>query len=248
MIASYYNLAVEAVALSVSSENYNFPKANLQDTTRWTKYRTLYLTGQWIKMNAPASAASHLFIDNHNVTSDATITLEANDTDSWTSPSFSETVTWDAGMMMLFFTEETYNYWRLKIDYATNPDGYIEIGLLHLGPVVQFPGMEPAQSLPYSSESKKTISPSRQVYGDIRASFREFEVAFKHVTNLQRLNINTLYGYCQNVRPMFLLPWEDALDFEPPMYCVIADKTLKWKRNNNPRYPWGVSIKFEEVF
>ncbi len=248
MITSYYNHIVEATALSVSSENYNYPRSNLQEFSKWPKFRSLSNTGQWIKITAAASTASYLFIDNHNITSAATILLQGNNTDVWTTPSLSEVVTWSAGLIVHSFIEQTFNFWRLYISDPTNPSAYIQIGLLHLGPVIQWPGMDPAQSLPVSTESKKSISQSRQVFGDDRGSYREFEVAFKFVTNLQRLNINALFEYCLNVRPFYLLPWESNLTFEPPMYALIADKTLKWKRNNNSKYPWSLQVKFEEVF
>lgn len=70
-------------------------------------------------------------LGDHNLTGSATITLKANTSDSWGAPPYSQAVT--LADIATLYLDETYQYWRGSISDATNPDTYIQVGLMHLG-------------------------------------------------------------------------------------------------------------------
>ncbi len=78
-----------------------------------------------------ATAISAFVLGDHNLTDTATITLEANATNSWGSPAYSQAVT--RLELAYLYLNETYRYWRVVIDDASNATGYVEIGILYLG-------------------------------------------------------------------------------------------------------------------
>ncbi len=74
-----------------------------------------------------------LILFDHNLTSTATITLIGVD-----PVLFSEPVTWaDDKILHYLSVATTKRYWQLQITDAANPDGYIDIGELFLGPYME---------------------------------------------------------------------------------------------------------------
>ena len=74
-----------------------------------------------------------------NLTSAATVTLQANASDSWGSPSYSQvlTIATDADsavhQRIVFFLDQTYRYFRLLLADAGNADTYLQIGRIAAG-------------------------------------------------------------------------------------------------------------------
>jgi hypothetical protein len=86
-----------------------------------------------------AQEVKAIIIYDHNFTSAATITLEADaaatfDSGAGGNPQFSEAITWnDEKIVHYLSAATTKRYWRLKVTDAANPDTYIDIGELFLG-------------------------------------------------------------------------------------------------------------------
>jgi len=78
-----------------------------------------------------ATAITAFVCGDHNLTDTATITLEANTTDSWGSPAYTQAVT--LRNLAYLYLNESYRYWRVVVNDSMNATGYIEIGLLYAG-------------------------------------------------------------------------------------------------------------------
>lgn len=73
------------------------------------------------------------------VTPSGSITLEANTSDSWGSPAYSQSLTITEDLLV-FYLDQTYQWWRVSIqDYGT-PLGVIEIGEMYLGDYFELEG------------------------------------------------------------------------------------------------------------
>jgi len=80
-----------------------------------------------------AVALDMFFIGNHNFSSAALTYLQGADDDAFTTNVVTETLTWTATSIYGFFSEvRTKRYWRLLVFDPTNPDGYIEVGVIKL--------------------------------------------------------------------------------------------------------------------
>lgn len=80
-----------------------------------------------------AQTPTALIIGHHNLTSGVTITLQANASDSWGSPSYSQAISWASGIIGYFLSGQNYRYWRIRLQDATNTDGYLRMALIYLG-------------------------------------------------------------------------------------------------------------------
>jgi len=84
-----------------------------------------------------------LMISDHNFTSAATIELWGDDAATFNSDGGTaqvvESITWASGKILHYLTtaDRTKKYWQLRVSDAANPDGYIEIGDLFIGPYLE---------------------------------------------------------------------------------------------------------------
>lgn len=242
----YSNIAMDAT-ITYTSEDVNYPASNLQDTRLSRYYRTAADTAQRITMAKANAAAQYFILWKHNLSAGATLKLQGNDTNVWTAPTFDQTIAITDDIILLSFASVDYNYWSVYIDDASNPDGYIQIGLITLGTYLQMPGMAPDQTLENASQTTQKISQTRQVYGADADTYRAFDVNFNHLTQSQRLLITTMYNAVKNITPVVLLIWSNDLTYETQIYAVITSKSLKWKRQDNHNFPWKLTLTFEEA-
>ena len=134
----YYNLVTQsATAITASSENALFPASNIADprSTKVTRTVTGVLTGSYTFDFQTTESVDSVLIKGHHLDGlgfTGNLTIEANATDSWSSPSFTTTLTPDAAFNFAYkgFTAETYRYWRIS---ATAASGYLEIGKIFIG-------------------------------------------------------------------------------------------------------------------
>ena len=128
--------------------NTPFGPAGLADLNRDTAFRSGGLDGPtWIRADlGSAKRVRACFIMDHNFTSEAALTLQANGTDEWTTPAYEQSLTHHEAKIGLFL-DQTYRYWRLTAADASNPDGYLEIGEFFLGQ-----GLDSGLLLPGSQE------------------------------------------------------------------------------------------------
>ena len=118
----------------------HFNPARLLDTDRDRRYRSAGLDGpNHVEIDLEeAGEARALILYDHNLTPEATVTLMGDDDASWGSPAFSETVPVSSGRIIHYLSApSSYRYWRVEISDPSNPDGYVEIGHLYLGPYLE---------------------------------------------------------------------------------------------------------------
>lgn len=117
---------------------FGYGTAKLTDRNRNTEWRSADVTGAktiTLGLAAPLAIQACLLWD-HNLTNAATITLAAHTADAWGAPDFGPVgITWASAKIAYYLTAtQTYRYWQLSITDAANPDGYLRISNLFLGP------------------------------------------------------------------------------------------------------------------
>ena len=91
---------------------------------------------EWLKFNLGSAQDIQAFIiKNNNFQSTATIKIQGNSSDSWTSPATTYTFgTINTDIMVYFWASpQSYQWWRYYISDVDNSDGYIKTGRLFLG-------------------------------------------------------------------------------------------------------------------
>lgn len=247
MIILYENKILTS-ALSCNSENVNFPLSNLKNTKTTKFFRSLSDTGLRIVVNQEALKADWFFLLNHNLTAGATIKLEANTSDAWASPAFSETVTWKSGTISHNFTEQTYSFWSVYIDDPSNPNEFIQIGLTSLGKALSMPGFDPAVKVSYVDTTNRTRTQSLTIYKDIRPVYKIVSVKFPAILQDEWLAIETMLEFYHNTGdPVIMVLWEESLDIESPIYCELPARIEKEKLPVDGVL-FSKTLEFEETF
>lgn len=136
---------------------------------------------EWVKWDfgTSVSPTSCIIIGTRQsgiqLTPSAVVTLQANSSDSWTSPAYSQVLTGDEnGYYKIQATAlhgTPMRYWRLKIVDQTNPNGYIEFAKVYLGSyyeptraAVQFPF-----GTSYEDDSSSVKTYGGQLFTDIKS-------------------------------------------------------------------------------
>jgi hypothetical protein len=130
-----WNNLADAATLTVSSEATDFPASNLKNRLFKVHHRTTGITSEWWKWNLGSAKDIYAFLFwYHNFQSGATIKIQANSIDDWVTPAFEETITWSSFKLVKYFSSaKTYQWWRLLVEDAGNPDGYLRGGRPFLG-------------------------------------------------------------------------------------------------------------------
>jgi len=126
---------VDAASITASSELSTLPATNVTQIWKSRVWRATGCASEWIKFDFGAAAAVRAFVlVGHNLTAAATIKIQANATDVWTSPSIDQVVTYHAAnLVYLWTTDQPYRFWRVTLADPGNPNGYVEAGRIFLG-------------------------------------------------------------------------------------------------------------------
>jgi hypothetical protein len=234
----YWNNLADATATTetVSSANADYPAANLANI--WPSYvwRTSSLASpDYIKWDLGSAQSITCFVLwNHNITSGATIKIQANATDSWATPSVDQAITWTTDKLIYVFSAaQSYQWWRFICTDAANPAGYISAGHRFLGTHFQ-----PATTFAYRVPS--FVDPSVVGYsrgGQLTAAqmdgYDQMSYEFRTVSAADKATMKTIYRALGRFKPYYIV--EDADDADDTVYYVhnIAD----WKFEN-PVIEW----------
>ena len=142
-----WNNEIDKNTYTALTEHVDYPLTNLIDPRLSRVYHSLSDDDQYILIAGTDIKADAIAILNHNISSGATIRIQGNDADVWGAPTFNQLLTWAEYILFQEFTSGEYDYWRLFVDDPANPDGYIKIGRLYLGEVLEMPGMKPDQEI-----------------------------------------------------------------------------------------------------
>ena len=145
-----YNNLLDSATLTASSEASGFPASNLKNPFRSKVWRTAGATAGTANLvinHGSAKAVTVVALIGYNWTSaPGTLTFEANATDSWGAPSFSQALTFAAnptangnpGIIVKTFASQSYQYNRLNVIYSpgTTPTDW-DLGRIFVGTYFQ---------------------------------------------------------------------------------------------------------------
>jgi hypothetical protein len=237
----------ESYELTANSEDPSYPIENVKDYQLTKKYWTTGCSDEWVKIDGGASEAitgTFAFIAGHNLTVGATIKIQGNDTDVWTSPTVDETLTWASGIIWKAFAEDDLEFWRFTFADAANLDGVIKIGRLWLGTSYfdLTAWSDPAFDRQTVDTSVITRSVTGQVYGDERITYKEYTFQFPDLSDTDRVNLETMYETVKKTKPILLVPNPSDTTLLP-IYGIITD----WKLSHNIAWRWRASMTISEA-
>jgi hypothetical protein len=204
-----------------------------------------YHSRAWLRVDLlEAQAFARALIHGHNLSSGAAVTLEANDTDAWTSPAFSQALAAAGVYRIADFTEETRRYLRLVLDDRENADSFTRLGVLFVGPYTEF-------SVSHSFSERHAITgPSHGLRAEQGALYqaryqqmRAWSVLFRGLTDADKLAGEAL---ADEVRVGGALFWTRfSADLADTHYCAYRD--MAFERMERTANLWTLGLDLEEV-
>lgn len=226
----YANEAHEGHVLTSSSAAVGFPVTNLENYLVSDKWRATGDADEWIKFDAGSGntiTVTDCAINGHNFSSGATVKIQGNATDVWTAPTIDETITFNAGVMYKQFTGGSYQYWRLSIVDSSNPDTYVELGILFIGEDLNL-GDIYDREYPIQNEdtSIRHFTRTGQMYGD-KGIIRDIYVfSLPHVDD-EKSDIEAWFDAVGMWRSWFLIIEPTDLTNFPIQYMAF-NENLDW--------------------
>lgn len=243
-----HNNYVDSATITANSEASGYPVGNIQDVQLTKVYRSTGVTTEWIKFDlGSAKSIKGVFILAHNITSGATIKIQANTSDSWTSPAVDQTLTYDnETIYYLFSSAQSYQYWRFYVEDSGNSDGYIEIGrieldeLLELGDVIS---SEYPETIYRTDRTQFTLT--GQVFGNEGISYKLWSLGMPFLRDTDKENLEAVYDEVGQIKPLILILYEDMINTYGIKYVVFNDNIAF---NHIFKDIWNCNIAFREVF
>lgn len=209
-----------------SSADSEFPVANLAHPFRSKVWRTTGKTDENVVIDLGAAtnidSVALIFdpLGGIKFTTSATITIQANATDSWGTPSVSQALTVDTvnkTATHFFATNQSYRYWRLRLQDATNTRTYLEVSKLLLSKATQLtqtPDIGFKYTLDDQSKVQKTAYGHQ--YADLYPIKKGFEYNYEALTQADFVTLLEIYRLKGNTQVIaFALdPTEQFLDKE----------------------------------
>jgi hypothetical protein len=152
--------------------------------------------------------------------------------------------------MFLFDTPKEYRFWKIHLVDAENPDGYLEIGRMFLGPVFR-PTRNFASDFitrPFSDPSSKEDSMGQVTHSDEKQKFSQIQLDFQ---GLEPSEAQAGFAHMQNVvgltRDFFvcLEPDQDSSNwFNATFYGRLArEMAIRTSRINKNLRDVGVDFR-----
>lgn len=219
-----HNDLVAGKTLTASSEESGYGVANIEDIRLSRAWRATGDTSEWVKVDMGAAVnVQGVAILGHNLTSGATIHIQANATDVWTGPTVDVTLTWKEGVIWYFWpSSQSYRWWRITIADASNPDAYVEIGRWMLSltyELDEFPDADLVERI--IDPSVVNYSVSQQLYADIRTKYRIYSIGMGTIAEATRENLLAFFDLVRVYDPFVLLLDENKTTYLEPIYCVL---------------------------
>jgi len=213
----------DAAAITSSSEVTGLPDDNAVHAFVARVWRTTGDAAEWIKFDmGSAKKITMVAIFGHNLTSGATVTVEANSSDSWTTPAYTGAITWNE-LALVKFLDQTHRWWRITFADAANPDGYIEIGRICAGEYVE-PAVNVTEEVirTVADPSNAEEAEGRQGWYYEKPKYRVCQVKFTGIARAQQDQLETMFRAVGNTRPMVFALDPDNYPSDDTIYCHLT--------------------------
>jgi hypothetical protein len=155
--------------------------------------------------------------DGIRLSDTATIKIQANATNVWTSPAVDVSLTIDNTYVLAshFFTsDQTYRYWRVYIDDPSNPNDFIELGVVWLGKGLDLPSAQNGFKFKLVDQSKVTVNDFGHQYADEYPQLISIELGYQFLDYDDVQTLENAYRVNGNRIPvMFVIdPLEDVFN------------------------------------
>jgi hypothetical protein len=186
------------------------------------------------------------------LSSEAVVTLQANPTDVWTSPAYSQVLSFDddTSQTTLFLTTpQEYRYWRVKIVDTKNPYLYVELHKVLIGKgttISRAPDI--GYSLQHIDATASIINEYGHAYADIYPVRKNLSFEMGTLTDSQVQTLLNSYRRTGKAIPVaVIIDAQEAL-YNKDDYFIYGKYTSNFDQSNVIRDIFGISLSIEETF
>lgn len=204
----FYGNNIDAAGVTFTAATYDsaFPPANLANELRGKPYRTgstQAAENVVIDLGSAAAATAVILLDHTLTNADTLIKLEANSSNSWGAPPFTQALSWASGPISAVFGSVSYRYWRLSFTKSAAGEQR-DIGRLFVGTYFQPDDAPEDVDAPEEDLSKKKRSDGGQLYSDVVDSFRVKQFEFSGISTTQKDSFRTFHRRVKTHTSFFL--------------------------------------------
>ena len=173
-------------------------------------------TSEWLKWDLGTAINPEAFVicglrnEAIKLSPTATIKLQGNSTDAWTSPAYDQTLTYDEAMIIISDPDGLHTsglrYWRLYIVDASNSNLYLELSIAFLGSVltttqgaIQFPYKEK-----FVDPSSKIKTEGGHVIPMKREKTRQITVEWNNLNTSENEDLRDMFEEVGMTKPFFI--------------------------------------------
>lgn len=244
MVRLIWDNLVDSATLTASSEDPAFPGINIANALRSKAWRTGTSTADEdiVIDHGSAKAITCVILLDHDLTAgDSDIVLEANATDSWGGPSFSQALTRVEGPIAAYFSSESYRYNRIAFTKSASGEtrdiGRVFVGTYDSAPTTGHP-IHPKDL------SKKSQSDGGQTFSNIRPIYDQITLEMNVITKAIYDLIKTMFDTVGTHQSFFISIDHDV---EPVdwIYYVKAKTIPSFQPISTTAY-WRTSLSLDE--
>lgn len=201
----YSNNLIDNSTITASTENLNFPTSNLKDPRRTKVFRTLSNSDTLILDFQETSEIDSIFIvdEPRNGFGVSTLVFDLNATSNFTSPAYSNSLTFSTthGVGFKSFPIQNYRFCRLSLSSTL---GYCELSKIFIGKAIDL-GKGPNFSWSYQDKDLSIVKENRygQRFVDIITRQKQVNMAFSLLNKDQLDKIFQIYDEKSTTKPFF---------------------------------------------
>lgn len=247
MRIAYTNRIAAGSVPTTLTEDLLYPEENLHNQRLAKRWRSTDASAQTVVCNlASAQAVNTIAILGHNISSSATLTIEAHTSDSWGAPSYTTSLTYNAAAILKFLdASQTYQYWRYTIDDSTNSDGYVEVGMLWLGTYLTIdPSSLDAFTVTKRRSDQSIYGRDRQKFATEGVGWRQFDLSFPRTGGTALTDVLTMIDTVGLHSSVIFCNFDSLRTYElvEPVYCSIVGE-VPFSHARNMHFTWALQLE-----
>lgn len=215
--------AEDATTVTVSSEDTNFPASNLKHPFRSKRWRSTDVSSEWIVFDFQTIEDVDSVIllwskeDGVQLSGSATLKIQANATNVWTSPAVDQTLTINDTYEIAshyFTTAQSYRYWRVVLQDAGNPNGFLELGVAWIGKSLQIENAQNGFDFTVTDRSKSVVTDFGHIYTDEYPLFSSLNFSYANLYYEAIQILENAFRENGNRKPVFIAvdPEDEVFD------------------------------------
>ena len=240
---------VDIATLTPSSVNLNFPASNLTDPRRSKVFRSTSNSSNLVLDFGSAKDVDSIFLvdEPRSGFGISALTFQFNSTNSWTTPAYSDTLSFSStyGMGYKIFTNQNYRYARLVL---TSTLGYCELSKVFLGKSIDL-GRGPNFNWSYQDKELSTIKENRygQRFVDVISRQKVLSIQLTLLTKTQLDQIFEFYDAKSTTKPFYVVIGDDTMTTDHRRFSGMVYMNSIPTITNTSFGRYSVSISLEEA-